>query len=396
MKESLKKFYKNNFVFKGKEKLSKLSIFFIVLLNLFVFSILQMGIEFQVKILNNPYNKYSSICKNIVTSSKVESVNSYYYINESRKYNSIQKQDVSNKCKEIITLIEDIKKQHNIKDLRKEKQLLKKELSPINNQIKFYRENYNTTLFENIQVQNKKQINSEIKNKYNLYLEKRKKLNEKIQQIDKNFASSKSVKKLVSYIKKNKDLVKEEYKEKIKVYEIKKDLITLAFLLPLLLVSFFSMKRFMLKENYILYIIAKNILVIISIPTVISFISLIYTLLPKVFFEKLMSFFASLEIPFVVYYFALAVLVVVFTFIIIKVQKKYKEENTQFQNTTISKIESYNKSICNKCNNKVNYETMNFCPNCQNRLRSKCSTCENMKIVLLEYCHKCGEKESIS
>ncbi len=395
MKESFKNFYKNNFVFKGKEKLSKLAIVFIVLLDLFVFSILQMGVDFQVKILNNPYNSYSSTCKNIVTSSKIDSLNSYYYTNENRyKYNSIQKQDISNNCKELISLIDNIKKQHNIKELRKTKRLLNKELSSVNTQINFYRENYNTSLFENIQTQNKEELNSEVKNKYNSYLTKRKELTDKINQIDKNFASSKTVKELSSYINENKELIKEDYKAKVKAYEVKKDLITLAFLLPLLLVAFFAMKKYMLKENYILYIIAKNVLVIVSIPTLISFISLVYTLLPKVFFEKLMRFFANLEIPFVVYYFALAVLVVVFTFIIIRVQKKYKESNSQFQNTTISKIESYNKNICNNCNNKVNYETMNFCPNCQNKIRVKCKACGNMTVDSLKYCSSCGEEHN--
>ena len=395
MKQSFKNFYKNNFVFKGKEKLSKLAVVFIVLLDLFVFSILQMGVDFQVKILNSPYNSYSSICKNIVTSSKIESLNSYYYTNENRyKYNSIQKENISSNCKEVISLIDNIKKQHNIKELRKTKGLLNKELSSVNTQINFYRQNYNTSLFENIQTQNKEELNSEVKDKYNNYLAKRKELNTKINQIDKNFASSKSVKKLSSYINENKELIKEDYKAKVKAYEVKKDLITLAFLLPLLLVSFFAMKKYMLKENYILYIIAKNVLVIVSIPTVVSFISLVYTLLPKVFFEKLMRFFANLEIPFVVYYFALAVLVVVFTFIIIRVQKKYKESNSQFQNTSMSKIESYNKSICNNCNNKVDYETMNFCPNCQNKIRVKCKACGDMTVDSLKYCSSCGEEHN--
>ena len=395
MKEAFKNFYKNNFVFKGKEKLSKLAIIFIVLLDLFVFSILQMGVDFQVKVLNSPYNSYNSTCKNIVTSSKIESLNSYYYTNENRyKYNTIQKENISSKCKEVISLIDNVKKEHSIKELRKTKRLLNKELASVNTQINFYRQNYNTSLFENIQTQNKEELNSEVKDKYNNYLAKRKELNTKINQIDKNFASSKSVKKLSSYINENKELIKEDYKAKVKAYEVKKDLITLAFLLPLLLVSFFAMKKYMLKENYILYIIAKNVLVIVSIPTVVSFISLVYTLLPKVFFEKLMRFFANLEIPFVVYYFALAVLVVVFTFIIIRVQKKYKESNSQFQNTSMSKIESYNKSICNNCNNKVNYETMNFCPNCQNKIRVKCKACGDMTVDSLKYCSSCGEEHN--
>lgn len=394
MKNVFKDFYKNNFIFKGKEKLSKLTIVFIILLDLFVLSILQMGIDFQVNIINNPNNSYSKLCNNLVNSNKIKSFESYYYYTyeNEHKYNNIQKEEISPSCKQIVTLLDEVKKQHNINELRKENQILKNELRTINNQLDFYRKNYNTKLFENIQTDNTKNIDSSIKEKYNIYLEKNKELANKIDNLEKTFSSSKSVKELVSYIDINKDLIKENHKAQIKIYEVKKDLITLAFLIPLLLVAFYSMKKFMLKENYVVYVIAKNILVIISIPTIISFISLVYTLLPKVFFEKLMQFFANLEIPFVVYYFALGVLVIIFTFIIIRIQKKYRESSSEFQNTTISKIESFNKGICNSCNNKVNYETMNFCPNCKNELRVKCNSCGNMTISFLKYCCSCGEE----
>ena len=79
MKESLKRFYKNNFVFKGKEKLSKLTILFIITLDLFIFAILNMGIDFQVKILNSPSSSYPSQCRTIINSKDLDNINKYFY-----------------------------------------------------------------------------------------------------------------------------------------------------------------------------------------------------------------------------------------------------------------------------------------------------------------------------
>ena len=53
MKEFIKKFYSNNFVYNGKEKLSKLTIMFILILNIFIFITIGLGIDFQVKVLNS-------------------------------------------------------------------------------------------------------------------------------------------------------------------------------------------------------------------------------------------------------------------------------------------------------------------------------------------------------
>ena len=71
----------------------------------------------------------------------------------------------------------------------------------------------------------------------------------------------------------------------------------------------------------------KNILVVTLIPTFISVFTLIYTLLPKIFIHTVVEFFYNIEIPFVVYYFAIALFIFIFGFTIIKLQKRFKEQN---------------------------------------------------------------------
>ena len=103
-------------------------------------------------------------------------------------------------------------------------------------------------------------------------------------------------------------------------------------------------------------------------------------------------FFYSLEIPFIVYYIFIALFILIFIFIVSKLQKRYKEENEKLTNNSISFVEAYNKSICGKCKNRVDYENMNYCPCCQNQLKIKCKICDKEIIKNMEFCFSCGNK----
>lgn len=401
MKNLIKNFYSNNFIYKGKEKLSKLTILFIFFLNVFIFITLGLGIDFQIKVLNNPKVTFPSKCRTIINTNKVDDFNNYFYSskNYSNKYQNIKNEEMDKRCNTLLyTKLKNVKTEHKIKDLREKQKKINSELNKVSNELTYLRENYNTVLFEKISSQEssksiiKDDISSDnIKAKYNLYLKQKEKLKKQKEDILKQFKNSKSVKELLSFVKDNKKLIKEDYKKLNKSYDIKRELITLLFLLPLLLISFYIMRRYLKSEKYTLYIMFKNITVVIFIPTLISFLALIYILMPKIFIEKVLKFFYELEVPFIVYYLVIAILVLIFGYLIVKIQKRYRENNKKLENNSISKIESFNKNICNKCFNKVDYNVMNFCPNCQNELKTKCSNCQKETIKGLSFCMYCSE-----
>jgi len=92
MKNPLKTFYKNNFVYTGSEKLSKLTILFILFLDIFIFITIGLGIDFQIKVLNNPNVIFSQKCRNIVNSKNLNDFNNYVYTyeNYNNKYQDIK------------------------------------------------------------------------------------------------------------------------------------------------------------------------------------------------------------------------------------------------------------------------------------------------------------------
>ena len=80
MKNQIKNFFSNNFVYKGKEKLSKLTILSLIILNILVLFILDKGIDFQTRVLNNPDTKFPYDCRDVLSyNSSVDDFNSYLY-----------------------------------------------------------------------------------------------------------------------------------------------------------------------------------------------------------------------------------------------------------------------------------------------------------------------------
>mgnify|MGYP000718135669 CR=1 FL=1 len=398
----MKKFFQKNFVYNGKEKLSKLSILAIIFLDIFILSVIYQGIDFQTKVINTPEAKFPYECRDVLTyDTAIEDFNNYLYgdgYNYDSKYQDIKDLEVDKRCNLIFEKISLIKKEINIDDLKKRsEELYTKEYSLID-QISYIKSNYNTVLFEKISVQKsdksiiKGNINSEnIKQKYDLLNKEIDKLSKEKENLNLEFKNNNLIKDLVLYLQTNKKEILDDISKSEKYYYVKQELIVLLFLIPLVVLFFYLMKRYLAKEKYILYVMFKNIFIISLIPTLISIFSLIYEFLPKIFLEKLMQFFYELEIPFVVYYFVIIIFVFIFGFLIIKVQKRYKENNNKLKNNSISKVESYNKNICNSCGNSVDFKTMNFCPCCQNQLKIECKFCQHKTIKGLSYCSNCGQ-----
>jgi len=402
MKNPLKTFYKNNFVYTGKEKLSKLTILFIIFLDIFIFLTIGLGIDFQIKVLNNPNVTFSQECRNIINSKNLNDFNNYIYTyeNYNNKYQNIKEKEIDLRCKTIINeKLKIVKSEHNIGILKEKQRKINQDESIVNSNLSYLRENYNTVLFEKMSSQDrsksiiKDDISSEnIKLKYNKYLKQKEELKKQKEDINKEFINSKSVKELIEFTNLNKKQILEDYKSASRAYKIKKELISLIFLFPLLFLSLYIMKKYLKNEKYTLYVMFKNIVIVILIPTIISILNLIYILLPKIFLEKVLDFFYQIEIPFVVYYLVIVFFILIFGYIIVKIQKRYRENIKKLEQNTISNIQSYNKGICLKCQNKVDYINMKFCPCCKNELKIKCPSCNKETIKNLNNCFNCGNE----
>lgn len=398
-----KNFYKNNFVYSAKEKLSKLTILFILILNIIVFNIILEGQKFQVNFVSSPYNKYPNYCTNFINSLTRINFDTFssieYYTNDISYYGEIFSDNLDFRCVQINNKINNVKNEHNLEEINLDIEELNKKIFSTRDEIKYFKNNYNTTLFEKLANQDtnksilQKNLNSEnIKIKYQETLKKEEELNNKKEEIYKKFQNSKSIIELNDYILSIKGSYLDDREKAFDTYYNLIEIIKILFLLPMVILFFYLMKRYLKSEKYILYIIFKNLFMVSLIPTLYTIFLMIYKFLPKVYITEIIQFFYDLEIPFVVYYLLVIVFVVIFTYFIIKIQKHFKEKNEKLKRNKITIIESFNQNSCNSCGNKVSYISMNYCPICQNRLKIKCNSCENETVLGLNFCQNCGEK----
>ena len=210
MKNPLQNFYKNNFVYSTKEKLSKLTSLAISILNLIVFLVLMEGLDFQTNFVSHPNNIYSSKCSSIINSN-TNDFNSYSYRkdndfydnynnNEYRKFET-KKDLLDDRCKIIDIFFYEVLSENNIDELRTQDQELFTNINKLEDELNYLRNNYNTVLFEKIATQDLDKsiidgkINSEnIKQKYDALTKNYEILKEQKESLKNNFEQNNNVK----------------------------------------------------------------------------------------------------------------------------------------------------------------------------------------------------------
>lgn len=352
--QKIRSFYDENFVFKRKSKLSKLTILFILVLNLFIFITMYIGIDFYTKILNTPISYFPRQCQNILLSNKIYDFNSYFY----RYTNSgIDKNKIDNRCNNIISKkLVNIRKKHNINELIKEDSIFDKKYAFIKTKIKdlYYKHGklilseYDVLIYENNTLSldyDLKEI-KEIKLEHDFYKKELLLIKEGKRKLYESFKDSTEMIEFMEYTKDNKNSILQDYNNLLTKYELKKELTGITFKIPPLLIVFFMMQKYLRRRNYILFCMFKSVLYSMSIPIVISTLVFFYMLIPENLFTNFINVLNEIEIHFLVYYFAIAIFLLTFGFIIEKLQLRQRKKVKNCKSNNISKV------VLHKCMTK--------------------------------------------
>ncbi|MDD3344416.1 MAG: hypothetical protein PHR87_12680 [Sulfurospirillaceae bacterium] len=404
---------------KSIEKLTKWSIVLIVLLDIFVYSSIQMGITFQTATLNSPESKVDYQCRNILQdSTRVKEYNWYRYTTSTSKpipkidaiyangktaqsqqvIQAIKHQELDARCVHIQTQIDTIAHMAELAEIKKTIASLGQTASQYTKDLHYIQNNYNTVLFEKMAHQQETKSILEmdldtqnVKAKYDTLQHNLASVNQKISTLKEQFSTHPLVSGLYDFIVQNKESILRDYEKATSHYFLKKAGIIVLFLLPIVGLFYWQMSVQNAKRHYTQYIICKNIFLISMAFLILNTIRIVYNFIPHLFLEKVLMFFYSIKIPFIAYYLLLALGIIVLSFAIMKLQNFAKNKTK----TTITFIESYKLNKCDKCGIKVDYTQMNFCPNCNNTLKIKCHTCGSYTIAKLDYCAFCGEKKEL-
>lgn len=352
--QRIRSFYNENFVYKRKSKLSKLAILFILVLNLFIFITMYIGIDFYTKILNTPISYFPRQCQNILLSNNVYDFNNYFY-----RYttSSIDKHKIDYRCNDIIyKKLKNVRENININVLIKKDSIFDKKYTFIKTKIKdlYYKHGklilseYDVLIYENNTLSlnyELKEIN-DIKLEHDFYKKELLSIKKEKRNLYESFKDSTEMVELRKYIKNNKSDIIQDYNNLLSKYELKKELTGIAFKIPPLIIVFFMMKKYLRRRNYILFCMFKSVFYSMSIPIVISILVFFYMLIPENLFTNFIIMLNEIEMHFLVYYFAIAIFLLTFGFLIEKLQLRQSRKLKNCKSNNISKV------VLNKCTKK--------------------------------------------
>lgn len=378
------------------EPLSGISVVLLIILDIFIFTNVMIGVEGETAKVPRVSYYYPSDCskhfKNVQTTYKGfdSHRNGYNRPAHLRPHLSEYCQRLDKKI-EVFTLNESFKSNLSlVKKIESKLRQNEQRLDQISAQ-------YNTRLFEQIAQMPNNTALIDAKREYDSIVLDNEKLKKEKTLID-PVSSLEGYAKYVEYIKTNKSAFHQE-KESYKFWQpFKAYRHMLIFILPLLLFfGFFYLKAkskqfFQESYNPVIKIITAHISLILILPLFWYTLTLLYHVLPKTLLKNLIEFLVEVGLISLLNYFAIFFVVLFFGGLIYWIQKR-----TIKQKMAVKKTKNYKKLIswsqCFECEYKIDY-TKPFCPFCGESLHEECPSCGEKMNVHERFCSSCGKAKA--
>jgi len=373
------------FSFKN-EPLTSLSIFFLIILDIFIFTNISIGIDAETSKSPKSYSYYPSNCSTHFLKNK-ESYENFTY---TRSY--INNNNVSEICKELFTYTAKVTNTQEFKTNKERVKELKRQLSSNTQALDKLSKKYNTNLFEKIAaVENDKKL-LEVQNRYRTLENKNSNIQKQLNSIM-PITQLKEYAEYKAFVDKNKELFKtksDDYRFWQPFYEYGH---LLVFVLPILIISMLIYANVKKKElhskayNPVVKIISVHLSVLLSLPLIFYTLNLVYHVLPKTLLKNIIEFFINVGLISLLNYFGIFIAIFIFGYIIYFIQKRSVKNKTLSNNK--NKKRNISLSKCPKCLNRVDFSKP-YCPHCSHALLVECKNCHKQTINELNYCQHCA------
>lgn len=377
------------------EPLSGISIVLLIILDIFIFTNVIIGVEGETAKVPRVSYHYPSDCvghfKQVKTAYKDFDTYHYGYNRSAHlrpHLNSLcQKLDAKI---DVFTQLETFNANlEQIKAIEAKHSANKRRLDEIS-------KNYNTRLFEKIaHMQNNTEL-VQVKSEYNSIVQDNHSLDEERSKIS-SVTSLQGYSAYVDFIKNNHTTFFEQKKH----YTFWQPFMAyghmLVFILPLLLLFGFFYVRTKKKSlaglgyNPVVKIITAHISLILLLPLVWYSLGLIYHVLPKTLLKRVIEFLVEIGLVSLLNYVAILLVVGVFGLLIYWVQKRNAARRRMIVvKKDKSKLVSW--SQCFECEYKIDY-TKPYCPHCGTSLHRSCEKCQKQINQHERYCSHCGQAQ---
>lgn len=385
----------------SQKPLTKLSIFFVIIFDIFLFNNLYDGYTYQANSIKSPYSLYK--CESVFFDKNISS----YTIQEFFNFWKYSNQDWSvETCQELKKLFT-VERQRVIENYHNAISEINKDISSTQSKIRSYEYQYEKYLRESSSgINNANDRLSEIKwwNAREKFLD----LQNELQNFEtqknnliSDFSQDSTLAEIFTFIETNKDNFFQEYKKAQFWYPVKIALFQAILLIPIFLVSLGLYKIFVRKENKILSILFSNLTFIAAIFVLILLFKFLYFILPVKFFWNFIDILKDLNLWFLWNYILVFLWIVLFWAIIYFSQKgseklkKIREENEKRKlaenRTKISKQRYFNNQ-CIDCG-KTLLKDSHYCSHCGFDQYYECNNCHHKNPKAFEFCNKCWSEK---
>ncbi len=380
------------------EPLSGLSIVLLIILDIFIFTNVMIGVEGETAKVPRVSYHFPSEC-----SKHFKKVQSEYKDFGDYRYGQSKaahlRPHLNSYCQKLDRTIEGFTLQEAFKINLEQIREIDAKLSQNKRRLEEISKQYNTRLFERIaQMQNNTELQHAKQEYDTIVLD-----NHALQEEKESIAKVSTLEGYIdyqNYVTDNKDAffeAKSSYRfwQPFKAYGH-----MLIFIVPLLLFfGYFyrSAKNKALQNepyNPVVKIISAHISLILAIPLVWYTFGLIYHVLPKTLLKHLIEFLVEIGLISLLNYVAILLVVLLFGGLIYWIQKHTLKKK---QAIVISKDRQrlISWSQCFECEYKIDYSKP-FCTVCGVKLHEACSHCGKEGVLHERFCAHCGEKKALT
>lgn len=407
--------YKNSLLTVQNKELTSTSKVFLFIFVIIIFAIIGKGVDMQQSYIVKPHQQFSYKCTNLIEMNKdidafqnrdvsqdIYSTNyrnkywkletfSYNHHRQSER-NILQKFGRNELCQELGKKYLDVANSDTYKDKLILKEGLNNKITTLNNQVNQKTQEYSNTLLENIAKQESKF--SILSTSSKTVKKELKDLRVKLSVLEKELALVEDIKTLEEF-KAFKKFLDEKSQEILrlkdeanKYYRFKYTLNIFIFLLPVWFIFYMAYRTLKKREFFISSHLSLNVANVAALYMVFNFFLLIYTIIPKVFFSKLIFFLSQYNLTVLFNVAAILFFMLVFGILIQKIQKKDHKDNNSSKNKALFERRLRDSNTCVMCGNSHDKED-EFCGFCSHELKRECTECKEIIPNDYNYCPNC-------
>lgn len=400
-------FFKNISIFRHRltrfnqeQPLGKLSLIIVILLDIFLLSVVFVGLSAHTKQLSSIYEYFPYECRQVLIEQRWSSANQLDKLQDIvlTDYNQYLRRDsffddyklgkMHPECREYFQSVKAIAEDDKIKNMFIDRQNLQRKLTDWRSRHNISKDVYDTQLLEKI-ADAKTSPGTSTTASMRQAGQEYEKINTQIQELSESINSQPPIKeffeKFGSSNSSKRDILISDIKKYEVFYAFKELCWQFLFLLPIFAAALFWHIRSVNKNCPTQTLFSAHLLTIASIPIIFKVIKLVIDLIPNTFFRALFKILQKLHIIALWHYFLIVIGLSVAILIVYLIQKKFFNKQRIYEKRLIA-------GRCCFCGKKLPSQSP-CCPFCgQSQLR-QCPSCHSDTFVGGSHCVSCGKSD---